>query len=430
MQVFIIFFSTVAEAGIGTAIIQNKSLDDNDYNVLFNYSCIFSVIMALVFGMFGGILAKVYNNPIYNILTWVQGFSIIFNGFNIVPSAILSKMKKFKTINLNMVFSNFIAGIAGVSMALLNFGVYSLIFNSIVYSITFFILNKYHINLYFSKNFNLSSLKKVWYFSKHSFGFNFINYFSRNADNMLIGKFMGSVELGNYSKAYQLLMLPNSLFGNVINRVLQPVLSDFQDDVDYIRNIYYKIVHFLALIGLPLSIFLSMNAKSIIYIVFGTQWTDAIIPFSILSLTVWIQLSLSGCGAIFLSRNQPRRFFYTGLISSIILVTSIIIGIYMGSIITVSYMLSIGFIINFFVSFYQLIKFTLKGDMINFYKNFITPFILGIITFLVLLLIKNINIQDILLSFMINGIIFLLTVSLFIYFTKEKDLIHLFLIKR
>ena len=200
--------------------------------------------------------------------------------------------------------------------------------------------------------------------------------------------------------------------------------------MDYIRNIYYKIVHFLALIGLPLSIFLSMNAKSIIYIVFGTQWTDAIIPFSILSLTVWIQLSLSGCGAIFLSRNQPRRFFYTGLISSIILVTSIIIGIYMGSIITVSYMLSIGFIINFFVSFYQLIKFTLKGDMINFYKNFITPFILGIITFLVLLLIKNINIQDILLSFMINGIIFLLTVSLFIYFTKEKDLIHLFLIKR
>ena len=430
MQVFIIFFNLMIESGMGPAIIQNKTLNDSDYKNIFNFSAIFSIILAICFGFLGNLLAVIYNNDIYLNLTWVQAISIVFNGLNIVPTALLNKRMKFKTVNFTLIVSNFFAAIVGITTALLGSGVYSLLYSAITSAFLNFILNRHITKITLSPKLEKRSIVEIWDFSKNQFGFNFINYFSRNSDNILIGKFMGDIYLANYSKAYQLLMLPNQMFLSVINPVLQPVLSEYQDDVEYIKSFYYKIIQFLGLIGVPLSVFLSTSSRQIIFFMFGHQWGAAVVPFSILSLTVWCQLTVSTTGSIFQARNQANILFFTGSISALILVTSIIIGIYMGSIITVSYMLSIGFIINFFVSFYQLIKFTLKGDMINFYKNFITPFILGIITFLVLLLIKNINIQDILLSFMINGIIFLLTVSLFIYFTKEKDLIHLFLIKR
>lgn len=109
---------------------------------------------------------------------------------------------------------------------------------------------------------------------------------------------MGPTTLANYNKAYSLLMLPFNFSINIIGVVLQPVLSDYQDNVDFIRGFFLKMVHLLALIGIPLSIFFYLSAKQIILFMYGPQWTDAITPFSILSLTIWIQMVISVNGAI------------------------------------------------------------------------------------------------------------------------------------
>ena len=41
-------------------------------------------------------------------------------------------------------------------------------------------------------------------------GFNIMSYFARNFDNLLIGKFWGAYQLGVYSRAYQMLLMPMS----------------------------------------------------------------------------------------------------------------------------------------------------------------------------------------------------------------------------
>lgn len=423
MQVFIVFFALMIEAGMGPAIIQNKTLEERDIKVLFNYSALFAVIVALIFGLFGQVLAIVYNDNIYRGLTWIQAISVLFNGLNIVPSALLNKEKKFKQVNFSMVIANICAGIVGVGLAFLHFGVYALIFSAITTSLVNFSMNRFFTMLTFSREFYLKPLKKIWNFSKNQFGFNFINYFSRNSDNILIGKFMGAAPLANYSKAYQLIMLPNTLFLGIISPVLQPVLSDYQDDVDYIREVYFKIVHILALIGIPLSVFLSLSSKQIIYFMFGSQWSNAIIPFSILSLTVWIQMTLSSSGAILQARNHTKLLFRLGVIGAIILVTSISIGIFLGGINMVAISLAIGFSINYIFNFSQVIKISLNGSLIDFFKEFISPIILGFIMFVVLEVYSWIEPQSIFLGLVIRGIIFLTVMLFYILFTKEKNIV-------
>ncbi len=282
-------------------------------------------------------------------------------------------------------------------------------------------LNFFYSKISFSSNWNVQPIKKIFHFSKNQFGFNFINYFSRNSDNILIGKFIGASALANYNKAYQLLMLPNQMFLNVINPVMQPVLSEYQDDVIYIRNFYFKIIKILATIGLPLSIFLSLSSEQIIMIMFGSQWNSAVLPFSYLALTVWCQMTISTTGAIFQARNQTRLLFFTGLVSAINLVSFILIGTFMGSVNNVAVCLSIGFLLGFFWNFYQLIVRSLEYSLFKFLSLFKSGIFLAVVMFVCLKLEELFDPSNYIYSFALKASVFMIVMSVYLYSTNEKQ---------
>lgn len=422
MQVFIIFFQLMVESGMGPAIIQNKELTKKDFNIIFNYSFALALGMAILFGFFGQFLAYAYGNDIYIRLTWIQAISVFFSGLNVVPTAVLLKQLEFKVVNVNSLIANFCSAVTGISLSFLDFGVYALVFSVIISAMINLTLNFFYSKISFSGNWNIDPIRKIFEFSKNQFGFNFINYFSRNSDNILIGKFIGASALANYNKAYQLLMLPNQMFLNVINPVLQPVLAEYQDDVVYIRNFYFKIIKILAIIGMPLSIFLSLSSEQIIMIMFGSQWHSAVIPFSYLALTVWCQMTVSTTGAIFQARNQTRILFFTGLISAISLVSFILIGTFMGSIDSVAICLSIGFVLVFFWNFYQLIVKSLEYSIFKFLLLFKSGIFLSGIVFVSLRVVEELFVSpNFIYSFVLKSLVFMIVMGVYLYSTNDKQ---------
>lgn len=409
MQVFITFFQLLVEAGMGPAIIQNKKISERDISSLFNFSILFSIFLALSFGLFGNFIAYFYHNKVFIVLCWIQSIAVFIGGLNVVPLAQLNKAKKFREVNMVQVFGNLVGGIVAISTALLGFGMYALILNAITIALITLLLNFYLAKIKVSKSFDSSAVKKIFSFAANQFGFNFINYFSRNSDNLLVGKFMGSAALGNYSKAYQLLMMPNSVFLGIITPVLQPVLSDFQNDTEMIKKSYLKIVHLLALVGFSLSIFLSIFSQEIIYFMFGTQWGDAIFPFKILALTVWIQLTLSPGGAVLQARNKPKALFKIGIGSAIILVLSIIVGISFKDLNKMAISLTIGFFINYFVNYFLVMKAAFDASLLELLEELMKPLLVGLITGILCFITKSITICYVNNNFfilIINGIFF------------------------
>lgn len=426
IQVFILFFQLLVEAGMGPAIIQNKGLSQNDNGILFNYSVLIAVALSISFGIFGYILANIYGNDIYINLSWLQAFAILFNGLNVVPTALLNKNKMFKNVNLNNIISNIISGSIGVIMALNGYGVYSLIGSSITLSLCMFLLNFKSSQLKLVNKWDKKVVSSIAEFSVNQFGFNFINYFSRNSDNILIGKFMGETALGNYSKAYQLLMMPNSVLLGVINPILQPVLSDFQENVVLVRKVYFKILRLLALIGIPLSVYLSVFSKEIILFLFGDQWGAAVFPFKILSTTVWIQMTLSSTGAIFQARNKTKELLTTGIYSAIILVGSICIGILSGDLKSFSVCLTVGFYFNYFVNFRRVMNLVLHSSILDMLKEFKNAAFIGLIE-LILLLISYPYISKLGSSFvviLISGAIFIFVFIILVMLLNEFKIIN------
>ena len=82
--------------------------------------------------------------------------------------------------------------------------------------------------------------RDIMSFGANLTGFNLVNFFARNLDNILIGKYSGAIELGYYDRAYKLLLFPIQNIIAPLSRVMIPLLSRVQDDKPRFRDLYLQ----------------------------------------------------------------------------------------------------------------------------------------------------------------------------------------------
>lgn len=404
VSVFIIFFNLLGDMGIGPAIIQNKNLDQNDISNIFNFTLLIGVLLAGAFAPSGIIVAKFYGNEAYINIFYFLSLVIFFSIVNIVPQTLLYKDKKFLAIGIINVVSNTISGSIAILLAYIGFGYYALIFQSIIsilLNLTFVIIK---IKFKFKWQWGFYSVKKIINFSSYQFLFNFVNYFSRNFDNLLIAKVMGSSALGYYDKAYKLMLFPLQNIAYVITSVLHPFLSDFQNDINFIYKTHKKLINILSLIGGFFSVFCFFAAEEIIVILFGINWLESVRTFKILALSLFFQMVSSSSGLIFQSLNKVKLLFVSGIISLIVNISSISIGSKFGDIEYIAVGVLVAFVINFFQVLYLLSRYVFNSSLYSLLNEMRNSVIVVLIMFVALYLLK----------FDISNVIFSVLIKLFI----------------
>jgi len=425
VTVFISFFNILSNVGIGPAVIQNKELTEEDVQSIFLFSIFLGFVLALGFFLSSTLIASFYNNTELILLTRLLSLTVLFSAFGIVPNALLLKKLKFKQVGVATIIVQLFSGVFAVFFAYKGFSYYALVYKSIFDSFFTFLLFYWLSSIKLKFNLQKSAIKKIMRFSTFQFLFNFINYFSRNTDNLLIGKFISPAALGYYDKSYQLMMMPVQNLTHVITPVLHPVLSAFHNDKNKIYNSYLKVVKLLATIGFPLSVFLYFAAPEIIYILYGTQWEQSVPVFKILALTVGIQMVLSSSGAIFQAVNRTDLLFYSGTLSAVFMVSGICYGIFVGkSIEAVGYGLIGAFVINFFQGFYMLIKIALEFSFLKFLKILFFPLLISSAIALVLWSISGTRFQNNIFSFLVKSLSACFTFSiLFLSMKKNRNFV-------
>lgn len=426
ISVFIAFFTLIADMGIGPAIIQDRGLTERDISSIFKFTFFTSIIIGIIFILFSIPMSWFYNNNVYIPLGGILSISIIFNVLNIVPNSILLKNKMFKIVAIRTVIITLISGIITIILALMGLKYYALVINSVLVSFFTFIINFKTCSIKVYAGFSKDSLVKIKHYSSYQFAFSFVNYFSRNLDNLLIGKILGQAELGFYDKAYKLMLYPVQNLTHVITPVLHPILSDFQHNTEYIYKKYCEILKILSLLGVFVSVFCFFASKEIIYIMFGSQWDESVPTFKILSLIMWIQILLSSIGSIFQSMGATNYLFRAGLISSITNVIAIIVGLTLGKIEYIATLLVISFTVNFFVNYYLLVSVVMKKSFFKFIQNFI-PEVFIVFFMSLLLILFSIEIRNILISLIYKALIALLGYIVGLVFTKQISIIKTFL---
>lgn len=405
ITVFVTFFNIFSDMGLSSGIIQNKQLHIKDINNIFTYTIYLSIFLGIAFWGIGYAVSFFYENNVYINICFLLSIAIFFNTANMIPNAVLMREKRFITVAVRSLVMYIISYIVSIVMALKGGKYYSLVAQSIIFSVGNFTWNLYSTRLKIILKPNFESLKKILSYSTYNFAYDIINYFARNLDNLLTGKFMGTSALGYYNKAYQLMLYPVNYLTNVVTPVLHPILSDYQKKKEIIYDKYMKVLKLLSILGLFFSIFCYFASDEIVLILYGEKWKETIPCIQVLSLSIWFQMTTSTCTSIFKSLGESKLRFKSGLLYIFIQVIMILIGVLKKDIIILSTLVAIGFLIRFFIEYYFLISKAFEKSCIKFFKTFLPEVIITVIVFSVMLLTRSMSFNNIYISFIVKGIV-------------------------
>jgi PST family polysaccharide transporter len=357
--VFTGFAALFSEMGLGAALIQRKVIEERHLSSIFWLNIAVGLILTCIFFAAAPLISKFYNEPRLKIITMLVSVNFFLSSFKAVQFSILSRSMDFRKLAVIETTTMFIAGAFAITLALIGYGVWSLawqmIITTIIGVILFWFFTDWRPRFQFDKN----AVKELLGFSGNLLGFNVFNYWARNVDNLLVGKFISSTGLGIYSKAYGLMLMPLSQISSTLGRVIFPSLSKSQDDEVLTKRIYLKTIGAIALLTLPMMTGLFVVADSFVLALLGPKWEDVIPVLRVLCLVGITQSIGTTVGWIYSSQGRTDLMFRWGMVAGTIGITSFITGICIGSVIAVAYCYAMANILLFYHNF------AIPGKLIN-----------------------------------------------------------------
>lgn len=415
--VLITFFNLIGDIGIGPAIIQRQNLTNDDLKSIHSLTIYVGLLLGGIFFLVAPLIAKFYEDNTLITVCQLLSLDIFFTCCNIVPLNLQYKHKKFKAVAIVTLSVRITTGIASIIYAFKGGGVYALVLSSLLSTFLLALIYNSIAKIPFSFVIQRESINKIKSFSIFQFLFNLINYFSRNLDKLLIGRYIGMSQLGYYDKSYRLMMMPLQNITFVITPVLLPIFSELQADQSNISKKYLKLLNGLSCISFPLAALLFFCGKELMLLIFGSQWGPAVLPFKILSFTVAFQILTSTSGSIYQAVNATKQLFISGCWGAFFMVSSFIITIWgWHTVEAVCYGYLVAQIANTIQTFYLLFR-TVKQPIFSLIKILVKPFVISCILWGLLFVVNYLTIS--------YSLILSLVIKVFVGIVSTIALIHL-----
>lgn len=282
----------VSQVGVGPAIIQRRELDQTHVRVAVTLSAILGLLLGTIVWFGASTIAGFYRMPELEPVLRAVAFLFPLDGLNTVAKSILTRELRFR-LYIALDVTAYVLGYAlvGVVMAWLGFGVWALVaanlMQVIVRTIAMYAATRHSLRPSFDRQAARDLLSFGFGHSMAQIG----TLFSQQGDNLVVGRWLGPAALGIYGRAYNLMVMPASAFGRIINRVLFPVMSQVQDERDRLANAYERALAIVAFISLPLSAFLWVVAPEFIAVVLGPKWGGVVLPFRLFSIGLLFRMS-------------------------------------------------------------------------------------------------------------------------------------------
>lgn len=330
ITLFVNFATIFIDFGFSSVLIQKTNVSKEDINTVFVCNYCIGITLYLIFFFSAPIISAFYDEPRLIILTRIVAISFLITPLNAGRSALISREMNFKLGTKISIVSLIISSTIAIVCALNGLGVWSIVMqsltNSLVSALYFRLLSGHRPSFSFSRD-SFRSMSKM---STSLAADSIVNYWSRNGDNLMVGKMLGSSSLGIYNKAYSLMLLPLTNITRVIIRVMLPSFSRIKDDKLEIKRIYLKTIELIACLSFPMMFGLAAIPDLFIYTLFGANWAEMIPLIQLFAFVGAVQSILALNGTIYVSQGKANLAFRVSLIFNILFLISVFTGISIG----------------------------------------------------------------------------------------------------
>jgi O-antigen/teichoic acid export membrane protein len=278
VTVFNMILQVFVDSGMGAALVQKRDADDTDFSSVFYFNCIVCVIIYFVVFLAAPLVANFYQKPELVMIIRVLSLTIVISGLRNVQEAFVSRGLIFKKFFFSTMGSTFLSAVVGIAMAYLGFGVWALVVQQLVNTVTgtavLWITVAWHPKLLFS----IDRLKKLFLFGWKLLVSALLSTIYDSLYQLIIGKIYTASDLAYYTQGKK---FPEVIITNIdtsINSVLLPAMSREQDDKVRIRSMTRRAIKTSSFIMWPMMIGLIAIADPLISLILTDKWLS-VVPF-------------------------------------------------------------------------------------------------------------------------------------------------------
>jgi O-antigen/teichoic acid export membrane protein len=271
-------------------------------------------------GLAGGILfsaigvalspfvARFYDEPKVQPLFAALSLSFVAASVGTTHRAILARELDFKRLELRMMIGTVVGAAAGIAVALRGGGAWAIITQqltvTIVSTVLLWIMSSWRPRFVFSP----WVLRDIAGMSGNVFGQRLLYYIQQNADNLLIGRFLGPTALGAYAVAYNIMLVPFSQIAVPVQEVMFPALVRLSDPEEIVR-LWLRATRLIGAVAIPALVGLIVVAPEFVHVVLGNRWSAAVPVVQILAGVGLLQALQSVNTSVLLALDKTHILF-------------------------------------------------------------------------------------------------------------------------
>jgi O-antigen/teichoic acid export membrane protein len=323
--------SLVGDLGMSTATIQREQIDHAQVTGLFWINIVLGFVLALLTALLAPGVAWFYGEPKLTGITLVLAAGFVASGASVQHMALLRRSMLFGRVVAVQFAAQVAAAVTAIVMAAWGAGYWALVGRTLaaplVSFVGFWLLCDWRPSLFVRG----TPLRELLRFGGHLTGFSLLNYFGRNADNILIGRFHGTHELAIYEKGYGLFMMPLQQVNGPAGAVTIPALSRLASDPERYRKAYLRVLEKVTLVSTLIAAFTIGTADWLVAVLLGSQWTETSGILRALALSALVQPISNTTGWLFISQGRSRELFRWGIIGTSVSILSFVVGLRWGA---------------------------------------------------------------------------------------------------
>lgn len=307
------FGELLATQGYGEFIAHRKDISDEHLDTAFWLNAALGIVLTLLIILCAGPLAKELGEPSVTTILRVLSLSVLIRAVSVVPTGMLMRELKFRSLSLRSLAASVLAGIVGIIGALTGLGIWSLVLQVLIGDlVSTAVLWR---ATAWRPGFRLSRqcLHQLNSFGAPVLGAAALVLVGRRLDIMLIAGSLGLVTLASYSMAQRLFHIANQVLNKSSDAVTLSALARLVESPDRRRDAFYKIIELSSVLYFPVYAGLALLAEPLIVTIFSARWLDST-PILIVFGAAGVPLSLSYLHAAALkSVGRTRLFFVVNL---------------------------------------------------------------------------------------------------------------------
>ena len=139
-------------------------------------------------------------------------------------------------------------------------------------------------------------------FSRAIVGLSFLSLVFSRADIFVLGKLYSATTLGMYTMAVLLVQTPSIFLTNMMGQILFPTFAHVQEDKERINRMVLEVSSWLVLLGLPGVVLIYLCGRSLLAVIYGSQYAAAAGPLAVAAAVVFLNVL-----------NAPITFVFGGI---------------------------------------------------------------------------------------------------------------------